>query len=90
MVAGELPAEYGPALDELVPGLKLAIGDFYYNDRQSDRQAATKRMQASKRTQHPAYTQVAMAALPGNTNAEQEQLYRRVRGWLSAQLKAAQ
>ena len=90
VVAGELPAEYGPALDELVPGLKLATGDFYYKDRQSDRQAATKRMQASKRTQHPAYTQVAMKALPGNTNAEQEQLYRRVRGWLSAQLKAAQ
>jgi hypothetical protein len=89
-VASELPAEYGPALDELVPGLKLATGDFYYKDRQSDRQAATKRLQASKREQHPAYTQVAMKALPGNTDAEQEQLYRRVRGWLSAQLKATQ
>ena len=90
VVAGELPAEYGPPLEELLPGLKLATGDFYYKDRQSDRQAATKRLQASKREQHPAYTQVAMKALPGNSNAEQEQLYRRIRGWLSTQLKAAQ
>lgn len=90
VVAGELPAEYDPALDELLPGLKLATGDFYYKDHQSDRQAATKRLQASKREQHPAYIQIAMKALPGNPNAEQEQLYRRIRGWLSAQLKAAQ
>lgn len=89
VIAGELPAEYGPALDELLPGLKLATGDFYYKDQLSDRQAAVKRLQASKREQHPAYTQVAMKALPGNTNAEQEQLYRRVRGWLSKQLEPA-
>ncbi len=89
VIAGKLPADYGPALDELLPGLKLATGDFYYKDRQSDRQAAVKRLQASKRQQHPAYTQVAMKALPGNTNAEQEQLYRRVRGWLSTQLQPA-
>lgn len=89
VVAGELPADYGPALEELLPGLKQAIGDFYYKDRLSDRQAAVKRLQASKRQQHPAYTQVAMKALPGNTNAEQEQLYRRIRGWLSKQLEPA-
>lgn len=89
VIAGELPADYGPALDELLPGLKLATGDFYYKDRQSDRQAAVKRLQASKRQQHPAYTQVAMKALPGNANAEQEQLYRRIRGWLSKQREPA-
>ena len=90
VIGAELPADYGPALDELLPGLKLATGDFYYKDRLGDRQAAVKRLQASKRLQHPAYTQVAMKALPGNTDAEQEQLYRRIRGWLSSQLKAAQ
>jgi hypothetical protein len=89
VVASERPVDYGPGLDELLPGLKLATGDFYYKDRLSDRQAAIKRLQASKRQQHPAYTQVAMKALPGNTSAEQEQLYRRVRGWLSKQLEPA-
>ncbi|MHA6495498.1 alpha/beta hydrolase family protein [Pseudomonas borbori] len=89
LVAAELPAGYGPALDELIPGLKLATGDFYYKDQLADRQAALKRMHASKRHQHPAYVQIAMKALPGNPPAEQEQLYRRIRGWLTQHLQPA-
>lgn len=87
LVAAELPADYSSALDELVPSLKLATGDFYYKDQLADRNAALKRMQASKRIQHPGYSQVALKALPGNPTAEQEQLYRRIRGWLSPQSK---
>ena len=77
-----------PGLDELQAGLKLATGDFYYQDRQLERQAAARRAQASRRQEHPAYTQVALKALPGNPEIEQEQLYRRLRGWLTARLKA--
>jgi hypothetical protein len=81
-------AEASPRLDELQSDLKLATGDFYYQDRQLERDAAARRAQASRRQAHPAYTQVALKALPGNPEIEQEQLYRRLRGWLTARLKA--
>jgi len=87
LVSAALPAGYGPPLDELIPTLKLPSGDFYYKDQLADRQAASRRMQASKRQQHPTYIQVAMKALPGNREAEQEQLYRRIRGWLNLQIQ---
>lgn len=88
LVAAQLPKGFGPGLEELVPQLQLATGDFYYKDLPADRQAALKRSQASKRQKHPAYIQVAMKALPGNRDAEQEQLYRRIKGWLSLQVEA--
>lgn len=88
LVAAQLPAGYTPPLDELIPQLQLATGDFYYKDLTADRQAALKRSQASKRQKHPSYIQIAMKALPGNREAEQEQLYRRIRGWLTLKLQA--
>lgn len=88
LVAAELPTGYTPPLDELIPQLQLATGDFYYKDLPADRQAALERSQASKRQKHPAYIQVAMKALPGNREAEQEQLYRRIKGWLKLKLQA--
>lgn len=87
LVSASLPAGYGPPLDELIPTLKLPTGDFYYKDQLNDRQAASRRMQASKRQQHPTYVQIAMKALPGNRETEQEQLYRRIRGWLTLQIQ---
>ncbi|MDD2161963.1 alpha/beta hydrolase family protein [Pseudomonas sp. MIL19] len=87
MVAAALPAGYTPPLDELIPQLPLATGDFYYKDLPADRTAALKRSQASKRQKQSGYTQVAMKALPGNREAEQEQLYRRIRGWLTLKLQ---
>lgn len=88
LVAAALPAGYTPSLDELIPQLPQATGDFYYKDLPADRQAALKRSQASKRQKQTTYTQVAMKALPGNRDAEQEQLYRRIRGWLTLKLQA--
>ena len=88
LVAAQLPAGYTPPLDELIPQLQLVTGDFYYKDLATDRQAALKRAQASKRQKHPSYIQIAMKALPGNREAEQEQLYRRIRGWLTLKLQA--
>ena len=84
-VAAQLPEGQAPRLDELIPGLKLATGDFFYKDQAADRSAAVRRLQASKRLGHDSYTQVALKALPGNPAAEQEQLFRRVRGWLEKQ-----
>jgi hypothetical protein len=89
LVAAAVPAGFTPPLDDLVPQLELATGDFYYKDQAGDRQAALRRLQASKRVKHPTYVQVAMKALPGNRGVEQEQLYRRLRGWLSLNIRAA-
>lgn len=86
MVAPGVPAGFGPPLDELVTQLPVAAGDFYYRDQVEDRNAALKRLQASKRAKLPIYIQVAMKALPGNRAVEQEQLYRRLRGWLKLHL----
>jgi pimeloyl-ACP methyl ester carboxylesterase len=84
-VAAQLPGGQTPALDELIPGLKLATGDFFYKDLAADRGSAVRRKQASQRLGHDGYTQIALKALPGNLDAEQEQLFRRVRGWLDKQ-----
>jgi hypothetical protein len=88
VAAPALPEGMKPPLEELLPGLQLPTGDFYYKDQSSDRSAATRRLHASKRLQHKAYTQIALKALPGNPGAEQEQLYRRIRGWLDKVLPA--
>lgn len=88
LVAVAPPADASPTLDELLPRLKLATGDFYYSDRTAERRAAASRAQASKRQAHPAYFQVALQALPGNPELQHEQLYRRLRGWLSLHLQA--
>lgn len=76
------PASQSLASEALIPGLKLATGDFFYKDQASDRSQALRRKQSSQRLAHGSYVQVALKALPGNQEAEQEQLFRRVRGWL--------
>lgn len=82
-----LPAGYQPELDELLPALKQPTVDLFDNNEATSRQAALKRLQASKRLKHPNYSQVALKALPGNPEVAQEQTYRRIRGWLSEQAK---
>lgn len=89
MVAAELPTGFAPPLDELVAELPVAAGDFYYKDQATDRTAALKRLQASKRAKLPTYIQVSMKALPGNLDVQQEQLYRRLRGWLKLHIRAS-
>lgn len=89
MVAAELPTGFAPPLDELVAELPVATGDFYYKDQAPDRTAALKRLQASKRAKLPTYIQVSMKALPGNLDVQQEQLYRRLRGWLKLHIRAS-
>jgi len=42
-------------------------------------------LQASKRQKDSQYRQLSLIAMPANMNAEQEQLFRRVRGWISPQ-----
>lgn len=89
MVAAELPAGFAPPLDEMVAQLAVATGDFFYKDQATERMAALKRLQASKRAKLPTYIQVSMKALPGNLDIQQEQLYRRLRGWLTQHIRTA-
>lgn len=84
MVDAQAPAKAQPQLAELTPTLKLPTADIFYMDKALDRNAALERMQASKRLKTSAFSQVALKALPDKT-AEQEQLFRRVRGWLNPQ-----
>ena len=82
LLSATAPAGLSPDIEERLPKLQLAIGDFFFNDPPSAAAQAQLRKQAALRSKHPAYRQVALSALPGNPQVEQEQLYRRVRGWL--------
>lgn len=84
MVAAQTPITAKPGLAELTPTLKLPTADFFYMDKPLDRNAALERLQGSKRLKDSTFSQVSLKALP-NSAAEQEQLFRRVRGWLSPQ-----
>ncbi|WP_434606192.1 alpha/beta hydrolase family protein [Pseudomonas sp. R1-7] len=84
MVAAQAPVTAKPGLAELTPTLKLATADIFYMDKPQDRNAALERLQASKRLKGSTFSQVALKALP-NRSAEQEQLFRRIRGWLNPQ-----
>ncbi|MEG1039825.1 MAG: alpha/beta hydrolase family protein [Pseudomonas sp.] len=83
MVAAQTPAQAELGLDALAPTLKVPTADFFYSNQTQARRAAELRLQASKRLKDNHYRQIALTAMPGNNAAEQEQLFRRVRGWLS-------
>lgn len=85
MVAGKTPAARQPDLQQLAPALKVPTADVFYQDGAQDGKNALARIQAAKRGKNEGYKPVQLHALPGNDAAEQEQLYRRVRGWLSPQ-----
>lgn len=85
MVAAQTPASRQPDLQQLAPALKLPTADFFYQDASQSRKAAQARAQASKRLKNEGYKQISLKAFPGNSPAGQEQLYRRIRGWLSPQ-----
>ncbi|QXI27999.1 alpha/beta hydrolase family protein [Pseudomonas vanderleydeniana] len=83
LVAAQTPVSAKTDLAQLTPELKLATADFFYQDKTLDRKAALLRLQASKRQKTSNYTQVGLKAMPGNPG--QEQLARRVRGYLNPQ-----
>jgi hypothetical protein len=88
MVAAQTPHGRHPDVQQLAPGLKLPTADVFYQDNAQSRKNALARAQAAKRLKNEGYKQVSLTALPGNSAAEQEQLYRRIRGWLSPQATA--
>ena len=85
MVAAQTPNGRHPDVQQLAPALKLPTADVFYQDNAQARKNAQARSQAAKRAKNDGYKQVSLKTLPGNSAAEQEQLYRRIRGWLSPQ-----
>ncbi|MBF8637690.1 alpha/beta hydrolase family protein [Pseudomonas fulva] len=82
MVAAQTPARVEHDLESLTPTLKVPTADIYYVTRSADRNAAMQRLQISKRQKDSQYRQLSLIAMPGNQAADQEQLFRRVRGWM--------
>lgn len=74
-----------PLLVDVLPTLKVATADFVNKDKTVPRQQAQDRLDASKRVKNSRFTQVTLSSIPGNSAMEQDQLYRRVRGWLESQ-----
>ncbi|MGF6396147.1 alpha/beta hydrolase family protein [Pseudomonas plecoglossicida] len=85
MIAAQTPARVEDDLESLAPTLKVPAADLYFATRSRDRKAAEQRLQASKRQKDSQYKQLSLIAMPGNQGAEQEQLFRRVRGWMMPQ-----
>ncbi|WP_313455120.1 alpha/beta hydrolase family protein [Pseudomonas sp.] len=85
MIAAQTPARVEHDLLSLTPTLKVPTADLYFATRTVDRHAAMQRLQASKRQKDSHYKQLSLIAMPANKAGEQEQLFRRVRGWMSPQ-----
>jgi hypothetical protein len=85
MVQAQETGRDTPSLMEILPTLKIATADFVDKDRPVLRKQAQARLDASKRLKGSKFTQVTLNAIPGNNAAEQEQLARRVRGFLESQ-----
>lgn len=90
IVSAQVPRGVETTLDDLLPQLRLATGDFYYRDQAGQPDLARERLNAGKRQRHPAYMQIGLQSLPSDARAEQAQLVRRVRGWLELEPRAAQ
>lgn len=79
------PADADLPLERLLPELGIATGDFYYKDNRAAAQQARQRLDASRRLAHREYRQIGLQPLAGDRQVEQQQLLRRVRGWLDRQ-----
>lgn len=84
MVAAKTPGSAPQGIDELAPEVKVPVADIFYSDRQQAVDAARQRLDASKRSKGVPYSQVSLRAVP-DREAQAEQLFRRVKGWLVPQ-----
>lgn len=83
MIAAREPVNATLSLPEIIPTLKVKTADFVYKNQTS--RAAEERLQVSKRSKGPGFTQINLVNMAGISEAEQEQVFRRVRGWVQAE-----
>lgn len=82
MIAAREPVNAALSLPEIIPTLKIKTADFVYKNQTS--RATEERLQVSKRSKGPGFTQISLVNMAGISEAEQEQVFRRVRGWVQA------
>lgn len=82
MIAAREPVNATLSLPDIIPTLKVRTADFVYKNQAT--RAAEERLQVSKRSKGPGYTQINLVNMAGISEAEQEQVFRRVRGWVQA------
>ena len=82
LVDPRVPVQPEQSLETYIAGLAVSLGDFYLNDRPVAQEQARQRRNAARRAGHSDYRQVMLTSLVSDRSAEQEQLVRRVRGWL--------
>lgn len=71
------------SVENLIDANMQPIADFYYKGNAQTESAARRRLNASRRAHLPAYQQISLSADAGIHSLEQEQLFRRVKGWLN-------
>ncbi|MBB3102081.1 DUF3530 family protein [Azomonas macrocytogenes] len=85
MIDPSEPSDQELELEDLIGDLKTITGDFYYREGNAAQHAALRRA-ASRRAKQTTYTQIVISASTGDPTNTQEQLVRRVRGWLDRQI----
>lgn len=81
-ISAQAPEFASSQLEALLTENKTATLDVFYRSTAARNKQLHQRLMASKRQAESNYEQIALSPLPGNLHDEQEQLYRRVRGWL--------
>ena len=76
------PSRPDQPIETYIAALKIGVGDFYTSTRRPAQEQALQRRNAARRADHPDYRQVALPAVENDRFGAQEQLVRRVRGWL--------
>lgn len=84
LVAARTPDNAPLGIDAMASALKVPVADIFYSDRKQAVEAARLRLDASKRQTGTVYQQVSLKSVP-DRNAQAEQLFRRVKGWLVPQ-----
>lgn len=81
VIQPERPQGQDEPLAQLLPSVKGVVGDFFYDAGPGEQAAARERLNASRRTRHPAYRQLELPDAV-DRDTRQAQLLRRARGWL--------
>lgn len=81
LVAARVNTQASQSYENLIKANILPVADFYYKGDRIAQAAAQQRLQVSKRADLKQYHQIGLTAV--HPSLEQEQLFRRIKGWLN-------
>lgn len=90
VISPSQPTAQEPSLEEVIAKLTQTTGDFYYPNHPTEPQDAIRRRDACRRAKRTGYSQIPLPSVPGDVKTEQEQLIKRLRGWLDKNATAAE